>query len=159
MAPKDFIVDIPWLYQAEIIFVDWLGYIAYTVITLYILGIIFSITHLKALYTTYMAMNFFVKILLGAYLVYRFNTFRQYKVYVTELDRKVIYSASLYIVIVSFLDLYQPEVNKLLAKLEIKNQATSFATSTDTSTANSTATSTATTIQPHFEPTTTSVVS
>ena len=148
MPPKDFLVDTPWLYQAQITFVDWLGYIAYTVITLYVIGILFDNTHLEALYTTYMSVNFFVKMLLGSYLVYRFHTFRQ-KVVVTELDRKVIYSASLYIVIISLLDLYQPQVNKLLDKVKqeaIPTTEASNATTTAAATTSATAT-TATTFK------------
>ena len=50
-------------------------------------------------------MNFCIKVILGIFLIYRFNGYRSNKIIFTELDRKVIYSIGIYILILSFADI------------------------------------------------------
>jgi hypothetical protein len=52
-----------------------------------------------------MEFNFVLKIIIAAYLIYRFNDYRQEKVKFTELDRNLVYSSSIYIILLSFADI------------------------------------------------------
>jgi hypothetical protein len=47
----------------------------------------------------------FIKIIIALFLIYRFNPFRKYSIQCTELDKKMAYSAGLYILLFTFLDL------------------------------------------------------
>ena len=55
------------------------------------------------------------KILLGIFLVYRFNNWRQHKVTFTELDRRVAYSAGQYIILLAILDYVQVYIDDIRA--------------------------------------------
>ena len=48
--------------------------------------------------------NFIMKLILGLFLIYRFNNYRKHKIEFTEFDRHACYSAGVYILIVSFID-------------------------------------------------------
>jgi hypothetical protein len=50
---------------------------------------------------------------MALFLIYRFNSYRKEKIKFTELDRKICYSAGLYILLVSFFDIIQSYVDKL----------------------------------------------
>lgn len=55
------------------------------------------------------------KILLGVFLVYRFNNWRQHKVTFTELDRRVADSAGQYIILLAILDYVQVYIDDIRA--------------------------------------------
>ena len=95
---KDFLVDNKILYNIQYKFLTYFSYLIKFALVLYIVGA-FS-TKSKML----LKINFFVKLFLGFFLVYRFSSRRKYKIKFTELDRKIAYSAGLYIVVISFSD-------------------------------------------------------
>jgi len=52
-----------------------------------------------------MKFNFVLKVCISCYLIYRFNDYRKEKVEFTDLDRKLVYSCSVYILLISFADI------------------------------------------------------
>lgn len=75
------------------------GLITYTVICLYIFGII------DAKQTTLLKFNFVLKVVASIYLIYRFNNWSKSKMEFTNLDRKLIVSVSIFSLIISFSDI------------------------------------------------------
>ena len=95
---KDFLVDNKQLYEFQYKFLTYFSYIIKIALVLYIIGALN--TKSKIL----LKINFFVKLFLGIFLVYRFSSRRTHKIKFTELDRKIAYSAGLYIIVISFSD-------------------------------------------------------
>lgn len=95
---KDFLVDNKTLYDFQYNFLTYFSYIIKISLVLYIIGA-FSTKSMMLL-----QINFFVKLFLGFFLVYRFSSRRIHKIQFTDLDRKIAYSAGLYIIVVSFSD-------------------------------------------------------
>ena len=95
----DFLVDNKHLYNFQYKFLTYFSYLVKISLVLYIIGA-FSTKSMIML-----QINFFVKLFLGVFLVYRFSSRRIHKVQFTDLDRKIAYSAGLYIIVVSFSDL------------------------------------------------------
>ena len=93
---KDVIIDNKRLYKFELYFLKYFSFVTKISIGL----ILFGFFQKKP--DIIMNINFVVKILLGVFLVYRFNNYRTHKITFTELDRKVSYSAGLYILIITF---------------------------------------------------------
>ena len=60
----------------------------------------------------YVEFNSILKIVLGVFLIYRFNKYRKEKIKFTELDRKVCYSVGLYIIVISFIDILNKYVDQ-----------------------------------------------
>jgi hypothetical protein len=77
----------------------WYNYLMAFVIVLYTLGIINSTP--KSL----LELNSFIKIIIAAYLIYRFNDFNDKKTVFTEFDRELVFTTSVYIIFLSFADL------------------------------------------------------
>ena len=75
------------------------GLITYTIICLYIFGII------DAKQTTLLKFNFVLKVVASIYLIYRFNNWSKSKMEFTNLDRKLIVSVSIFSLIISFSDI------------------------------------------------------
>jgi hypothetical protein len=94
----DFLVYNKTLYNFQYIFLTYFNYLVRISLVLYIIGA-FS-TKSKIM----LQINFFVKLFLGVFLVYRFSGSRRYKIHFTDLDRKIAFSAGLYIIVVSFSD-------------------------------------------------------
>jgi hypothetical protein len=94
----DFLVDNKNLYNFQYKFLTYFSYLVKISLVLYIIGA-FS-TKSKII----LQINFFVKLFLGLFLVYRFSSRRIHKVQFTDLDRKIAYSAGLYIIVISFSD-------------------------------------------------------
>ena len=93
---KDILIDNKPLYNFELYFLKY-----FSIVTKISIGLIlFGFFQKKP--AIIMNINYIVKILLGVFLVYRFNKYRKYKITFTELDRKVSYSAGMYILIISF---------------------------------------------------------
>ena len=96
---KDLLVDNKFLYNVQLNFLTYFSYIIKISLVLYIIGA----SSAKSIYL--IKINFFVKIFLGFFLVYRFSSRREHTIKFTDLDRKIAYSAGLYIIVISFSDL------------------------------------------------------
>ena len=100
MSKRDFLIDNKDIYNLEILFLRIIRFITWTSLGLYIVGILSNTT-----FRYFSQVNFFVKIIIGIFIIYRFNSWRKHKIKFTELDRRVAYSAGFYIVLYSLLDL------------------------------------------------------
>lgn len=94
----DFIVENKQLYFAQITFLTYFSYVVKISLVLYLIGA--TNTKSKLL----LKINFFVKLFLGFFLMYRFSSHRTKQIRFTDLDRKIAYSAGLYIIVISFVD-------------------------------------------------------
>ena len=64
-------------------------------------------------------LNFGLKILISLYLIYKYNPFQKNNLHFTNLDRKIVFSLSIYNIIVSFSDiiiLYVADVRNFFVK-------------------------------------------
>jgi hypothetical protein len=95
---KDILVDNKFIYNLELKFIKIFSIITQIIVFLFIIGFF------QEKPTEFLVINSFVKILISFFLIYRFNNYRK-NIKFTELDRKVIYSAALYIIIISFADI------------------------------------------------------
>ena len=95
---NDILIDNKYIYNFELNFIHYFSFLIKICFFLFMIGILGNKP--KSL----MMMNFFVKLLLGIFLIYRFNKYRSKKITFSELDRKVIYSSGLYIVLLSLSD-------------------------------------------------------
>ena len=96
---KDFLIDNKYIYQCQINFIHYFSYVTKIFLVLFMIGF------LKDKPQELFIMNFCIKVILGIFLVYRFNNYRTNKITFTELDRKVIYSIGIYILLLSFTDI------------------------------------------------------
>jgi len=92
----DILIDNKHIYNFELYFLRYLSIVTKIMVVLFFIGVFTN----KPLFI--LEINFVVKFLLGLFLIYRFNSYRKHKVTFTELDRKICYSAGLYIVLISF---------------------------------------------------------
>ena len=93
----------------------WFDSITIFMLLVFIYGIIISDSNL------FMELNFIIKVLIALYLIYHFNDFRNAPVKFTSLDKKICYSAGIYLFIFSFADVfdnYFAKINKLLTNLK-----------------------------------------
>ena len=95
-SERDILIDNKNVYGFEIKFITFFSIISKIILFLFIIGFF------KNKPTMFLNISFYVKLLLGFFLIYRFNSFRKHKVVFTELDRKACYSTGIYIVIISF---------------------------------------------------------
>lgn len=95
---KDFLVDNETLYTLEYGFVKYFGYIVLLAHIFYIIGISNSTPGIV------LQISFYLKILVGLFLIYRFNSWRSDTIRFTELDRKLCNSAGVFIIALSFSD-------------------------------------------------------
>ena len=96
---NDILIDNKYIYNLELNFITYFSFLMKIFFVLFMVGAINN--NLQSL----MIMNFFIKLLLGCFLVYRFNKYRSKKIILSELDRKIIHSSGLYIIILSFSDI------------------------------------------------------
>jgi len=96
---SDILIDNKNLYNFEVNFIKYFSFITKFTVILFIVGFFQS----KPTYI--IQINFIVKVILALFLIYRFNSYRKHKIEFTELDRKVCYSAGIYIIVISFVDL------------------------------------------------------
>ncbi len=95
----------------------WFDSITLFMILIFIYGIVVSDSIL------FMQMNFTIKVLIALYLIYHFNDFRNTPVKFTILDKKICYSAGIYLFIFSFADVfdnYFKQINEKLTRLKDK---------------------------------------
>ena len=108
---KDPLIDNPSLYHFETQFLHYFGWISKITVVLFFIGIF------QEKPTIFIDFNFIVKVCLALFLIYRFNDYRKYDITFTELDRKVCYSAGMYILFISFADYinqYTDQIKKLI---------------------------------------------
>ena len=92
---RDILIDNKNIYNFELYFLKYLSIITKVVVVLFFVGFFTN----KPLFI--LEINIVVKFILGLFLIYRFNSYRKHKITFTELDRKICYSAGIYIVISS----------------------------------------------------------
>jgi hypothetical protein len=95
----DILIDNKELYNFEVNFIKYFSFATKLTVILFIIGFFQSKP------TIIIQFNFIVKVILAMFLIYRFNNYRKHKIEFTELDRKVCYSAGIYIILISFVDL------------------------------------------------------
>jgi hypothetical protein len=104
---SDILIDNKDFYNFEVKFLTFFSFITKLSIVLFIIGFFQS----KPTYIV--QFNFVVKVILALFLIYRFNNYRKHKIEFTELDRKVCYSAGIYIILISFFDLINHYVDAI----------------------------------------------
>jgi hypothetical protein len=104
---SDWLVDNPFFYDNATAFINYFGYITKLVVVLFIIGFFTNKP------SGFLAINFVIKILFSLYLIYRFNSYRKNKIQFTDLDRKICYSAGVYIFTFSFVDIIQTYIERL----------------------------------------------
>jgi hypothetical protein len=93
----------------------WFDSITLGMLSVFIYGIITNDAIL------FMQLNFIIKVLISLYLIYHFNHFRINPIKFTTLDKRICYSAGVYLFIFSFADVfdnYFSQINKILIKLK-----------------------------------------
>jgi hypothetical protein len=110
---SDIITDNPIIYNAIYYFIDYFDILTFIIIILFIIGVFTKQP------STFLFVNFFIKILLALYLIYRFNAYRKNKIIFTDLDKKICYSAGVYIIVISFFDIGQAYVNEFRSKIDL----------------------------------------
>lgn len=96
---SDILLDNKNFYNFELKFLTYFSYVTKLTVLLFLIGIFQNKP------TILIQFNFVVKVILAVFLIYRFNSYRKHKIEFTELDRKVCYSAGIYIILISFLDI------------------------------------------------------
>jgi hypothetical protein len=104
---SDPLVDNSFFYKSAVLFVKYFSWITKIITVLFIIGVYSNKP------SSFLFVNSIVKIFMALFLIYRFNSYRKEKIKFTELDRKICYSAGLYILLVSFFDIIQSYVDKL----------------------------------------------
>jgi hypothetical protein len=96
---SDILIDNKEFYNFELNFLTFFSFITKFTVVLFIIGFFQN----KPMWLV--QFNFVIKVILALFLIYRFNSYRKHKIEFTELDRKVCYSAGIYIILISFFDL------------------------------------------------------
>ena len=90
----------------------WFDYITFLMFFIFIYGILYNVPSI------FIQINFTIKVLISIYLMYKFNDFRDHSFKITLLDKKICFSAGIYLFIFSFADV----INSYL--IEIKSFVT-----------------------------------
>jgi hypothetical protein len=107
---SDILIDNKYFYNFELNFLTFFSFITKVTFVLFLIG--FFQTKNDYIIT----FNFIVKVILAFFLLYRFNRYRKHKIEFTELDRKVCYSAGIYIILISFFDLLNNYIDIIRSK-------------------------------------------
>lgn len=94
--------------------IHWFDIITLIMFCIFIFGFIYNIPYI------FIQFNFIIKVLIALYLIYKFNDFRSDTVKFTLLDKKICYSAGIYLFLFSFADVinsYFRELRKLIMEL------------------------------------------
>jgi len=108
---SDVLVDNPLFYNNAYFFINYFEYLTALVLLFFIIG---AFTNKP---TGFLAINFAIKILFSIFMMYRFNRYRKDKIQFTDLDKKICFSAGIYIFVFSFLDvitIYIEQLQKLI---------------------------------------------
>jgi len=103
----DRLVDNPLFYDNANYFIEYFGWLTQIVLLSFIIGVFTDKPN------GFLAVNFFIKVLFALYLIYRFNSYRKHKIQFTDLDRKICFSAGIYIFVFSFIDVIQTYIEQL----------------------------------------------
>jgi hypothetical protein len=109
---KDLLVDNKTIYNLEHAFITYFSYITKVITFLFIIGFF------NKKPSSFIEINFFIKVIIALFLIYRFNKYRE-KVVFTELDRKVVYSAGMYILTISFIDIIEHYIGFIRSKVTV----------------------------------------
>jgi len=94
--------------------IHWFDIITLIMFCIFIFGFVYNIPSI------FIQFNFIIKVLIALYLIYKFNDFRTDTVKFTLLDKKICYSAGIYLFLFSFADVinsYFRELRKLIMEL------------------------------------------
>jgi hypothetical protein len=121
----DFLVDNKTIYNLELAFIQFFNFITKITILLFMVGFF------KEPPISILKINYVIKIAIAVFLIYRFNPYRKQQIVFTKLDRKVAYSAGVYILTISFIDILDQYVEMARAQitkytLPIITHATTF---------------------------------
>ena len=108
---SDLLVSNKLLYNFELNFLIVFGWITKITFVLFFIGFINKTPDI------FVEFYSIVKIFLGIFLIYRFNSYRNDKVVFTELDRRVCYSAGIFIILISFIDVMNKYIDIIRTKL------------------------------------------
>lgn len=106
----DFLVDNKTIYNLELAFIKFFNFITKITILLFMVGFF------KEPPISILKINYVIKIAIAFFLIYRFNSYRSNVVF-TKLDRKVAYSAGVYILTISFIDILNPYLEMARAQI------------------------------------------
>jgi hypothetical protein len=98
MTTYDVLVDNKHVYNFEYNVLVFFSIATKLVLIFFIIGLFQEHPH------NFIEILMVIKVLLGIFLVYRFNRWRQHKITFTELDRRVAFSAGQYIILLAILD-------------------------------------------------------
>jgi len=118
----DILIDNKDFYNFELNFLTYFSFIIKLTVILFIIGVF---ENKPTIITNF---NFVVKLILAIFLIYRFNKYRKDKIKFTELDRKVSYSAGVYILLISFISVFNYYIDSIRTKfiLPITQPAINF---------------------------------
>ena len=86
----------------------WFDLITLLMVFIFIYGLIYNEPII------FIQINFLIKVIIGIYLMYKFNDFNKHKTIVfTVLDKKICFSAGLYLIVFSFADVINMYLNKI----------------------------------------------
>jgi hypothetical protein len=108
---SDILIDNKDFYNFELNFLKFFSFITKITFVLFIVGFFQN----KLNY--FVEFNFVVKVILALFLIYRFNNYRKHKIEFTELDRRVCYSAGVYIILISFFDLINKYIDTIRSNI------------------------------------------
>ena len=103
---SDILVENKFIYNLELNFISVFSWITKIITILYIVGF-FENKPLQ-----FVKINFIFKVIISLFLIYRFNGYRKKQIHFTELDRKAVYSAGQYILLLSFVDIFDTYTQK-----------------------------------------------
>jgi hypothetical protein len=104
---SDILIENKFIYNLELNFITLFSWISKIILFLYIVGF-FQNKPSQFVETT-----FFFKVIIALFLIYRFNDYRKKQIHFTELDRKTVYSAGIYILLLSFVDIFDTYTQKI----------------------------------------------
>ena len=86
----------------------WFDLITLLMVFIFIYGLVYNEPII------FIQINFLIKVIIGIYLMYKFNDFNKHKTIVfTVLDKKICFSAGLYLIVFSFADVINMYLNKI----------------------------------------------
>lgn len=107
----DVLIDNKTIYKFELAFIQFFNFITKISILLFMVGFF------QELPISVLKINYVIKIAIAFFLIYRFNPYRKSQIVFTKLDQKVTYSAGLYILTISFIDILEQYVNMFRAQI------------------------------------------
>ena len=101
---RDIVYDAPYFYDTTYSVLSFFSIISKIFLVFFIIAVLY-VDFTSSYRELFLRVLFFVKLIVGALLVYRFTSRRTRKIVFTELDRKIAYSAGIFIIVVSTSDI------------------------------------------------------